>query len=94
MSEMLDRVSEALRAALKADESLFLYHYADHKFPGSPNVSVEGDVDLHDLARAAIAAMREPTQDMKDAHPFTFDGGYEAAEVWQAMIDAALRDPR
>jgi hypothetical protein len=41
------------------------------------------------LARAAIAAMREPTEEMIDAWisaPGAIKGG------WQAMIDCALRE--
>jgi hypothetical protein len=41
------------------------------------------------LARAAIAAMREPTEEMLDAWvraPGTIKAG------WQAMIDCALRE--
>ena len=55
---------------------------------------------LFDMARAAIAAMREPTGAMVDAadnvrivgadlHDFTAYGC--ATPVWQAMIDEALR---
>ena len=42
-----------------------------------------------DQARAAIAAMREPTEEMIDAWisaPGAIKGG------WQAMIDCALRE--
>jgi len=39
-----------------------------------------------DMARAAIAAMREPTPQMLKA-----SGGWlDTPEIWQAMIDAAL----
>jgi hypothetical protein len=38
-----------------------------------------------DAARAAIAAMREPTEDMEINSRGWFD-----LDVWQAMIDAAL----
>ena len=39
-------------------------------------------------ARAAIAAMREPTEEMlKAAYAKAFD-----KEIWQAMIDAALSE--
>ena len=44
-----------------------------------------------DQARAAIAAMREPTEEMVDAWiraPGAIKGG------WQAMIDAALKRKR
>ena len=50
------------------------------------------------IARAAIAAMREPTEAMKQKGG-DLDNGYGmeitealAEEVWQAMIDEALHD--
>jgi hypothetical protein len=40
-------------------------------------------------ARAAIAAMREPTDEMRDEF---YVGNYgDADNAWQAMIDAALK---
>lgn len=42
-------------------------------------------------ARAGIAAMREPTEKMKDAGDALLDDTVECAHnVWNAMIDAAL----
>lgn len=42
------------------------------------------------MARAAIEAMREPTEEMfkatRDAH------GYDGLAAWSAMIDAALNE--
>jgi hypothetical protein len=44
------------------------------------------------LARAALAAMREPTEAMiKASSPFACDY-HMADEVWEAMIDAALAE--
>lgn len=49
------------------------------------------------LARAAIAAMREPTEAMKAAGGFAYmeRGGMNARDgsddIWRAMIDAALK---
>ena len=44
-------------------------------------------------ARAAVAAMREPTQQMMAAAPAfdDMDTGHLAARAWRAMIDEALR---
>lgn len=62
---------------------------------------VDGDFDLRHVARAILQAIREPSDAMIDAAEgtrehvaitgdiFTEDLG-EPAEVWQAMIDAAL----
>jgi len=55
-----------------------------------------GDYKPDELARAAIAAMREPTESMRRKlwlygnHPdkeFVMDGG-----MWREMIDAALEE--
>jgi hypothetical protein len=43
-------------------------------------------------ARAAIEALREPTNDMVWAHEVPHYGPDEAREAWQAMIDAALAE--
>lgn len=45
-----------------------------------------------DMARAAIAAMRNPTRDMDEAPSKIMPGvgGFTARTAWQAMIDAAL----
>lgn len=45
--------------------------------------------DYVNHARAAIAAMREPTLKMVDVGPEPYDG-MAGREAWQAMIDAAL----
>lgn len=59
-----------------------------------------------DMQRAALAAMRAPTvamtQAAADQHPNTDDRAeasyaiaiHDAAETWQAMIDAALGKPQ
>ena len=47
---------------------------------------------FRDLARAAIAAMREPTEGMLAAGLAELLGYGEARDVWPAMIDAALKD--
>jgi hypothetical protein len=51
-----------------------------------------------DRARAAIAAMREPTDAMNEAgaavHPDDCHGMTFWATVWDAMIDAALEPPK
>lgn len=57
-----------------------------------------GGDDYSDLARAAIEAMREPTEAMLDAHetrmrtslPGQTHLRSEALQAWRAMIDAAL----
>jgi hypothetical protein len=59
-------------------------------------VLIDGDMDLIGLARAAIEAMREPTEAMLQAQHMDAmwdepDEGKPAAYYdWRAMIDAAL----
>ena len=70
MSEMVQRVAEAIADQMAADDN-----------------------DNPSIARAAIAAMREPTQEMRQAfgragQMATFHEGY------QAMIDAALEQQK
>lgn len=53
--------------------------------------------DYRKVARAVIEAMREPTDEIKEAGSgFIYeawgDGKIIAAEAWEAMIDAALKD--
>lgn len=56
------------------------------------------DFLLEAIARAAIAAMREPSDAMRAAgeRAALADGAHDCevpmADVWRAMIDAALRD--
>lgn len=48
------------------------------------------ETDYNELAKAAIAAMREPTDEMVDrGQDARLDGGGYYA-IWEAMIDAAL----
>lgn len=54
------------------------------------------------VARAAIAAMREPTDEMNDAGADKCDGGCAEescqfgfmGKIWHAMIDAALEEKK
>jgi hypothetical protein len=53
--------------------------------------------DYEAMARAVIAAMREPTEAMIDAAPDEAVGWSEiarrhAADYWRAMVDAALAE--
>ena len=46
-----------------------------------------------ELARAAIEAMREPTDLMGNGLPAGYrPGSHSATQIWQAMIDAALTE--
>jgi hypothetical protein len=80
MSEMIERVAQAIRLEWAAHSTTPLPFYAG---------------ELEAVARAAIAAMREPTDDMKQiegvhwGYPCAICGGL--TEGWYAMIDEALK---
>ena len=44
------------------------------------------------MARAAIEAMREPTEAMLDAGVNFRERNARTEQIWQAMIDAALKE--
>lgn len=45
------------------------------------------------IARAAIEAMKTPTDDMGNGLPADYrPGSHSAKQIWQAMIDAALEE--
>jgi hypothetical protein len=97
-SEMVERVAKVLRKERGCDA------------PGFPCSFCQWTEDANDevgcitLARAAIAAMREPTQRMilvpaliEHGKPWSyywsdqFDQGLASRAKWQAMIDEALK---
>jgi hypothetical protein len=43
-------------------------------------------------ARAAIEAMREPTEDMQDAGAYPRENKKPVADIWQAMVGKALEE--
>ena len=56
-------------------------------------ISAETMEHFRSVARAALAAMREPTDAMAYAGSETFGGGHEdETRCYQAMIDAALAE--
>lgn len=91
---MIERVAKALYENFFTDE----WPPAD-----APDLGMDAD-NFRKAARAAIEAMREPTEEMiKRGHlcdPLGVDvkAGGEAEDVygttWRAMIDAALADAR
>lgn len=102
MGEMAERVARAMAVALKANCTNIHGDCYAHGFNGPcPQEGgwpgeVDGEFDLEVLARAAIAAMREPTEAMEQAvTEWARDGCgcpccYTAAVVWPVMIDTAL----
>ena len=93
MGEMVERVAEAIWEARVADSSPISGCPSPTAWASLP--SIIKDV-LTSQARAAIAAMREPTEAMvqigyaaSNAHDHMPD---DIRSAWSAMIDAALAD--
>lgn len=90
MSEMIERVARVIHENHAFDS------IGEHTPWDEVNdVFSHAQDDYRKVARAAIEAMREPTQEMKDVglrDPGSGgpDPGYET-EVWQAMLDEALK---
>jgi hypothetical protein len=86
MGEMVERVARAMWEARERRLNPYV------------RVSFEEGAteETYDMARAAIAAMREPTKAMEWAgsHAVDTDGPWGAPPIdgaWQAMIDEALK---
>jgi hypothetical protein len=78
---MVDRVARAMADRSKARVAGM---YSITALP------MDGEEDFLALAQAAIEEMRDPTPVMKSA---TYMRDYEALEIWEGMIDAALKEP-
>jgi hypothetical protein len=83
MGEMVEKVRAAILQALKQSDPGSLVEERGHE------CTVDGHFDMAAVARAAIAAMREPTEAMVRAGGH---GPYSDAD-YRAMIDAALPAP-
>ena len=87
MSELVERVMEVL-----AERLAYPLGIKRRGLSGLDKESV-GYVMIRDTARAAIAAMREPTDAMATAGQDECLTGQESATaIYRAMIDAALAD--
>lgn len=79
MSEMIERVARAI-------------HESSSKWPWAGMSNMNKD-DRRKDARAAIEAMREPTEEIRDAwaaHAARTDGAASARGYHDAMIDASI----
>lgn len=111
MASLIERVARRLmgvtarRPASSEDEREFPVLAMDPDFDDLPLDHTQGTSDdeitqeaVLRLARAAIAAMREPTEAMLSKGQFAENGygqgigGNSAKECWQDMIDAALKE--
>lgn len=95
MSEMIERVARALYERENALGMQFP-GASDHFAWDGPNF--KGQKVWREMARVAIEAMREPTEEMKNCsdevhwgYSCNTCGGLEAG--WHAMITAALTSP-
>lgn len=80
MNEMVERVAIAIFEACPYKDS---QNFQDHDDRYKHNV--------RSYARAAIEAMREPTDAMSLGLPDGYKpGSHSATQIWRAMIDAAL----
>lgn len=83
--DMVERVARAIwakRRAIAASQGIELEDWGDGTFPRANHV--------HEEARAAIEAMKEPTPEMVEA-ACGVDRYADPGEEWDAMIDAALQ---
>jgi hypothetical protein len=84
MSEMVERVAEALAQSFR--ETVVKVSGDSWEQTG---VTLPSKEVWERYARAAIEAMRKPTDPMLDAG----NKLYMLDECWEAMIDAAIADP-
>lgn len=79
---MVERVAAALFVALNQKPDGFASDIDITDDRPLSYVQVDGKYDLNEIARAAITAMREPTEGMI----------VSGVPVWHSMIDAALAE--
>jgi hypothetical protein len=101
-------VERMARAICRSEECRQLYQYdedSDQMIPSLLNWEFNGEYDTLDKAvdgnwkdyidqaRAALAAIREPSEAMRRAaYPHLPHASLEALRVWQSMNDAALKE--
>ena len=95
---MLEKVARAIHARMKAHEKEYVGEFND--MWGTHTHVGDGYFDLNEVARAAIEAMRDASPEMLKAEMDL--GGFgsrdgecysaDPLEVWQAMIDTALKE--
>lgn len=84
---MVERVARAMATQHWHDNCLW-----DGPFPSVEQYADDEWTLWETTARAAIAAMREPTEGMVNIGQNKCDDYLDAAECWAAMIDAALSE--
>ncbi len=95
MSEMIERVALAIATRIHMTALTFNLREINQEdklqnwLALYPIKVTDGD---RALARAAIEAMREPTEAMADAGTTETNSEEDAIECWNAMINAAIRE--
>ena len=93
MNEMVERVASVLRGELERAPEEDVRAGIGALLALAPEGA--GEAWLRSVARAVVEAMRTPTEAMvergADARILNYDGS-DTREVWQLMIDAALKD--
>lgn len=95
MSEMIERVARALFEEWLTKEGVIREQAQNGPYPPWERQGEMGHRPWLQSARAAINAMREPTDDMWSAMRLAnlnIAGGYGGPSGWEAAIDAALKD--
>lgn len=93
MSEMIERVAKAAGDVFTAEHDAIVEYMLSEEFAlkgSSGTTTAMVDAMLLKIARAAIEAMREPTEDMLEAGGQMIYRREYAIDAWQTMIDAAL----
>ena len=80
----MDMVGRVERAILAADDGVFIPDFIDEF----------GKAHFRRIARAAIEAMREPTDEMLRAASPNASHQLVARALWQAMIGSILKSTR
>lgn len=78
---VIERVARAIAGSAAAAFGDRAIHYVENNWGAYTN-----------QARAAISALREPSQDMADAGVNARESHGSVASVWEAMTDAALKE--
>ncbi len=94
----IEQVAEAMLVAFR-DGHVKANKLAPYVSGQIDSALIDGPVDLRIIARAAIAAIREPSEEMvrsvdavKDIGDYDAFLPTDARDIWQAMIDAALTE--
>jgi hypothetical protein len=102
MNEIIERVARALCTADSCSPDAILGIVPEVLIVPRPDIAMPAWHSYVDKARAAIVAMREPTDDMLEAGAFYFTSDWDAGptldvernprSTYRAMLETALKD--